>query len=94
MPELADPGAACAEEAGNVPAPVSDGVVQWGADRILPGLFNVGAAADQCVGYVGVVAAGRPVQGRLGLRSLRVTTALGSAPAPMSSRTVAGPAEK
>jgi hypothetical protein len=59
VPELADPGAALYEEAGDVPAPVSDGVVQRGADRS-SGCLDVGTAADQGLGYVGVVAAGRP----------------------------------
>jgi hypothetical protein len=49
-----------------VPAAVTDGIIQRRADRSARRL-DVGAAVDQRLGHVHIVAAGRPVQRCLGL---------------------------
>ena len=67
MPELVDLDPAGHEEAGDSPAGVADGVVQWspyGAIRTL----NVGPAIDELAGDISVVAARGPMQWRLGTR--------------------------
>jgi hypothetical protein len=65
VPQFVDRGAAGDEEAGDVPAAVADRVVEWGSDRAVWD-FHVGAAVDERGRDVDVVAAGRPVQRRLG----------------------------
>lgn len=64
MPRLVDPRAALEQEAGNVPAAVTDRVVQRRADRA-GGRFDVGAGIDQDAGHGLVVAARGPVERRL-----------------------------
>lgn len=91
MPEPVDLSAALDEEASDVPASVADCVVEEGADRAA-GCFEVGAAGDERVGYIGVVAAGGPVQRGLGPVPARVNVRIGAAS--MSSRTMAGPLGK
>ena len=63
MPQLVDSGAAYDKEASDVPAAVSDGVVERGADRSARCL-EIGAAVDQCRRDIDVVAARGPVQRR------------------------------
>ena len=71
MPEPVDPRPALDEEAGYLPAAVSDGVIEWSpaGDRC-PRSLNVGAV-DKRSGHLDVVAARSPVQ-----RSLFVPAAL------------------
>jgi hypothetical protein len=55
------------KEAGDVPARISDGVVERRADRATLDL-DVSATIDECGGDIDVIAAGRPVQRRLRAR--------------------------
>jgi hypothetical protein len=77
VPELADLGAALDQEPGDVPASVPDRIVQRGADGPA-GSFEVGPGVDERARDVGVVAAGRPVQGCLGLVSAGVCVGVGT----------------
>ncbi len=65
MPQL-DLRSALDETAGRVPLSEADGVVERAADTVeRAGRLDIGARVDQRVEGFHVVAAGRPVQGRL-----------------------------
>jgi hypothetical protein len=60
-----------------MPAAVADGVVERGADGASRG-FQLGTTVDEDDGDVYVVAAGRPVQRRLGAVTAGVVVGVGS----------------
>src|SRR6516165_9149385 len=65
VPGLCDSGTAVNQKPGDVPAAVTDRVVEWRADGAARSL-QVGAAIDQRDTHLQVVGTGRPVQWRLG----------------------------
>ncbi len=77
MPELVHTRTTGHEQAGNVPAGVSDGVIEWRADRTIRDL-QVGAAVDEHNGHFHVIRAGRPVKGRLGSDTAGVVIGISS----------------
>src|SRR5947209_5271477 len=64
VPRLFDAGAASDEEPGYLPAAIPDRVSERAADRAVRRV-DVGAGVDERGRDMGVVAAGRPMQGRL-----------------------------
>src|SRR6266567_6640127 len=64
MPGLVHPGAALHQQAGDMPAAVTYGVVERSADRATRRL-DIRSCIDQGFGHVDVVAAGRIMQRRL-----------------------------